>query len=122
MSTVYDIVCRNTAAHPPRTIATVTDLEALDTWTCTPQASDLSGARRPRDGYRFACRCGEHVACHRGDLHHALHRLGQEGRRVITLHGIRYLRRLEHDPVRPPQPLEPLADARGFLMHEGTRP
>lgn len=122
MSICYEITCGNTAAHPTRTIATVTDEEFMGLWTVNPARSDLTtAARNPKDGYVFTCRCGERAACHRGDLHEALHRLGADGRRILSIRGLHYLRRLERDPIRPPQPLpQPPSDDGGFLMPTPT--
>lgn len=104
-----------TTTHTARTVASLEYIPQLDGWICEPPWCDMSNRRDPVDGYSFR-HAGEWASAHRDGLHRALLKLHERGQHTITLRGIRYLRRLAEDPVRPPQPL---ADAGGFPIERG---
>lgn len=119
MSRTYEIVC-DSPEHLPRTLATLHDVPFLG-WTISDRRCDMRERWEPVDGYRFKCRCSEFASAHTGDLEAALGRLGDQGKRVLSLRGIRYLRRLRDDPIRPPQNMQPSPDGGGFLVSEGRK-
>lgn len=129
MSYTIDIVCLNEDQHPPRTLTTMVKADVFGDelgWSSTDPRADLTeNPHNPRDGYAFRCRCGKGVTVARGGLHDRLDRIRQSRLRVLTLDGVqevltldglKFLRRTQDDPLSGPQPLEPLADAGGFLM------
>ena len=104
-----------TTTHTRRTIATLEHIPYLDMWICEPSWADMTQRKVPVDGYSFKAP-GEWASVHRASFHEALLRLAERGEYTISIKGILYLRRLRDDPVLPPQPMQPFADAEGFSM------